>query len=86
MPGWARRRKIENPAMLFEGDALLASLLVSSIGFVLLVYGKRQARVPHLAAGLLLLVFPYFVGNALLVIGIGACISALLWGAVRLGW
>lgn len=72
--------------MLFEGDALLSSLLVSSIGFVLLVYGKRQTRVPHLVIGLVLLVFPYFVGNALAILAIGALLCGLLWGAVRLGW
>jgi len=70
----------------FEGDVLLASLLTSSIGFVLVVYGKRQARVPQLVAGVLLIAFPYFVGNALLIIGIATCICALLWLATRFGW
>jgi hypothetical protein len=72
--------------MLFEGDAMIFSLVASSIGLVLLIYGKRQARVPQMAIGLLLLGFPYFVDNALLIAAIAALLCALLWGAVRLGW
>ena len=36
--------------------------------------------------GVVLLLVPYFVGNALLILGITAGLCALLWGAVRLGW
>jgi hypothetical protein len=72
--------------VLFEGDALIFSIFASFIGLALLIYGKRQARGPHLLVGFLLLVFPYFVGNALLIIAISAVLCALLWGAVRLGW
>jgi hypothetical protein len=49
--------------MTFDANYLLASLLVSSIGFVLLVYGKRMARLPQLAVGIVLLVYPYFLSS-----------------------
>jgi cell division protein FtsL len=72
--------------MDLDANSLLASLLVSSIGFVAFVYGKRQSRYPHMLAGVLLSVFPYFVSNVPLMLGIAVVLCAGLWGAVRLGW
>jgi len=72
--------------MDFDANALLASLVVSSIGTVAFVYGKRQSRVPQLVVGLLLMIFPYFVSNLLLMGGITVVLLGALWGAVRLGW
>ena len=64
----------------------MISLLVGSIGFVLFVYGKKQARYPQLVAGLVLMVYPYFVGNAWAMLVVGAIIIGGLWLAVREGW
>jgi hypothetical protein len=72
--------------MSFDPATLLMSLLVSSVGFVLLVYGKKQARVPHLAVGIVLVIYPFFIKSALLMALIGAALIGLLIGAVRLGW
>jgi hypothetical protein len=72
--------------MDFDANALLASLLVSSIGFVLLVYGKKMARIPQMGVGMLLLVFPYFVSGALWILLIGAVLIGVLWLALRMGW
>jgi hypothetical protein len=72
--------------MSFDTGSLLTSLLVSSVGFVLLTYGRRMSRPPHLLAGLALLVYPYFVPGVLLMVIIAAVIIAGLWIAVRLGW
>lgn len=72
--------------MDFDANSFLASLLVSSIGFVLVVYGKRMGRIPQLAVGILLTVFPYFVSGALWILLLGAVGLLLLWLAVRTGW
>ena len=72
--------------MDIDANSLLAGLLVSSIGFVLFVYGKRMKRVPHLGAGIILLVYPYFVPGALVMLAIAACLLGLLWVAVRMGY
>lgn len=72
--------------MGLDANSLLASLLVSSIGFVLLVYGKKMARAPQLITGLILLVYPYFVSGALFILLIGAALLGLLWFLVRMGW
>jgi len=72
--------------MSFDTTSLLTSLLVSSVGFVLLTYGRKMSRPPHLIAGLVLLVYSYFVPGPVLMVVIGAVIVAGLWLAVRLGW
>ena len=60
--------------MDFGANALLACLLVSSVGFVLLVYGKKMSRPPQLGVGILLLVFPYFVSGAIWILLIAAAL------------
>jgi hypothetical protein len=70
----------------FTAGWIIASLLVSSIGFILLHYGRKMARVPHVVAGLALMVYPYFVPGALANALIAVGVLAVLWLAVRLGW
>jgi hypothetical protein len=72
--------------MSFDSSSLLASLLVSSIGFVLLSYGKKMSRPPQMLVGLVLLVYPYFITNAWLMLAIGAVLCGLLWLALRSGY
>ncbi|MGC4087021.1 MAG: hypothetical protein QM756_03790 [Polyangiaceae bacterium] len=72
--------------MDFDANSLLASLLVSSVGFVLFYFGRRMRRVPHLAVGLALMIFPYFVGGVWLMFGIAAALLVLLWLAVQRGF
>jgi hypothetical protein len=72
--------------MSFDPTWLFLSLIPSGVGFVLLVYGKKQGRWPHLVAGLLLMVYPYFTPSLMALIGTGGAIGAALWYALRLGW
>jgi len=72
--------------MDFDANSLLASLLVSSIGLVLFMYGKKMARVPQLAMGMVLMVFPYFVSGAIWILVIGAVALGLLWVGLKSGW
>jgi hypothetical protein len=72
--------------MDIDAGSLLASLLVSSVGFVLFVYGRRMSRLPHGLAGITMLIFPYFVPGVFLVLALGAVIAGALWVAVKLGW
>ena len=65
---------------------LFLSLIPSGIGFVLFVYGKKQERWPQLAAGLALLVYPYFTDTVPWLVGVGVAIGVALWWAIRLGW
>jgi hypothetical protein len=71
---------------VFDPTWLFLSLIPSSIGFVLFVYGKKQERWPQLVAGLLLMVYPYFTDSIAALVGVGIAIVAGLWLAVRGGW
>ena len=64
---------------------LLVSLLVSSVGFVMFMYGKKQSRPVQFGAGLVLLVVPYFLRDPLLLSVVGAAACALVWGCVKAG-
>ena len=68
-----------------NGNSLLASVLVGSIGMGLFMYGKRQRRSPHLAIGIVLMVFPYLVPSVALMFVIAAALVGLLWLASYLG-
>jgi hypothetical protein len=65
---------------------LFLSLIPSGAGFVLIVYGKKQERWPQLAAGLALLIYPYFTASMPALIGVGVAICAALFVAIRMGW
>lgn len=70
----------------FSPGWIIASLIVSSIGFVLLSYGKKMSRVPQLIVGLAMLIYPYFVPNLVAMLIVAAVLSLGLWVATRLGW
>jgi hypothetical protein len=72
--------------MSLDGNSILASLLVSGVGFVLFTYGRKQTRYPQVFAGLVLIVFPYFVSEVLPMFAIALVILAGVWGAVRAGF
>lgn len=72
--------------MSLDPGVIFLSLVTGGIGFVLLVYGKKQERWPHMAAGLALMVYPYFVDGLVLQIAIAVAICVALWVAVRGGW
>lgn len=72
--------------MDFSPAALLASLVVSTVGFGLFRYGKHEQRLPQLVGGLALMIGPYVLGSALATWLFGALIGGLIWAAARLGW
>jgi hypothetical protein len=66
-------------------NALLASVFLGSVGLGFFVYGKKQRRAPHLAVGVLLMVYPYFVSSVALMLLIGAGLVGLLYLATYVG-
>jgi hypothetical protein len=71
--------------MDLDANSLLASMVVSGVGFVFLSYGKKQGRLPQMVAGLVLMIFPYFVSNVALMGGIATGVVLLVWLAIRAG-
>jgi hypothetical protein len=71
--------------MSFDATSLLISFVVSSIGFVAFMYGRKQKRLPQMVAGVALMVYPYFISNIWIMIGIAVAILAGMIGLLRLG-
>ena len=69
----------------FTAGSLYASFVVSGIGLVLTSYGKKMARPPQLIAGLVMLVYPYFVPRVAPMLIVGGVLLAAMWLAIRRG-
>lgn len=69
--------------MDFDANSLLASLVIGGIGTVAFIYGKRQSRVPQMVVGLIMVVYPYFVPNVLLMSAIAVVLLVALWASIR---
>ena len=63
---------------------LLVSMFVSTVGFGIFWYGRKQKRVPQLGVGLLMMVVPYFLPTALIAGVVGLALCLLLFVLVRL--
>ena len=56
---------------------LLWGLLFGSIGLGFFIYGRKKGAAVPLICGLALMVFPYFVPNVYLLVGIGVLLIAI---------
>jgi len=69
-----------------DAAGLFASMLIGTIGFGFFLYGKKQQRWPQLVTGIVLMVFPYFVGGVALILAIGGAVVATMMLGLRAGW
>lgn len=60
-----------------DPTAVMLSILFGSIGLGLFVYGKKQGKLVHLIAGLLLMVVPYVVPGAVMMTVVCGVLVAL---------
>ena len=72
--------------MSLDPGWIVASLIVSSIGFILLNYGRKFARAPQIVVGLAMLIYPYFVPGVLANVLVAVGLLGVMWLAVRFGW
>ena len=66
-------------------NSILAGVFISLVGLALLMYGRKQTRLPHMVVGLILIIYPYFVGSIVLQFGVAVVLLAALALASRLG-
>ena len=71
--------------MEISGDWLVASMVVSTVGFGFFMYGKKQSRVPQLLAGMALMVYPAFVSSPAWMVAIAGAILGAVSLASRAG-
>lgn len=72
--------------MNFDPTLLMLSLIPSGIGLFFFMYGKKQERLLHIAAGIALMAYPYFVNTVLQMLLGGLAIGAAFWWALQQGW
>jgi hypothetical protein len=60
-----------------DTSIILWSLLFGSVGLGFFVYGKKQKAVVPLFSGLVLMIYPYFVSNSILLVAIGTALVVL---------
>ena len=58
-------------------SSLIWGLLFGSVGFGFFIYGKKQKSVVPLVCGLVLMIFPYFISNTILLAAIGVALITL---------
>ena len=56
---------------------LMWGMLFGAIGFGFFLYGKRQRAVVPLITGIALCVFPYFIENVYVLVGVGLLLVAI---------
>ncbi len=71
--------------MNFSGEWVMTSLLVGSIGAGFFIYGKKQARIPQLLAGILITIDSGVVSSPVWMCVGAAVVLGAMWGAVRAG-
>jgi hypothetical protein len=71
--------------MSLDPGFLIASLLVSGVGFVVFSYGRTQRRLPHALIGVVMLIYPYFVTNVPHMLALVPVLLAVLWLMIRFG-
>jgi hypothetical protein len=62
----------------FSAPNLIAGLIFGSIGFVAFTYGKRMNLWRTMFGGLALMIYPYFVGNTVILFVVGTIGTAAL--------
>jgi hypothetical protein len=60
-----------------SASLLFLGLLFGCIGFGYLLYGRNQRAPVPLVCGVVLMIFPYFVSNAIVLVIVGAVLMAI---------
>ena len=65
--------------MFSNPTALLGSVLFGAVGLGAFMYGKRMVLYKPMVIGVILMAYPYFVSNNLLLWGIGIALTIALF-------
>jgi hypothetical protein len=71
--------------MELDGASVVVSLIVSTGGLGLLMYGKKQRRLPQMAVGMVMMAYPFFISDWMISAAIAAGLLALMVFAIRAG-
>ncbi len=60
-----------------DSTLLIWGLLFSAIGLGFFMYGKKQKALIPLTCGLVLMIYPYFISNAIVLVILGVVLMAI---------
>lgn len=66
-----------------DASQIIAGFIISTVGFSLFLFGKKQQRTPHLVTGILMMAAPIMLPGAVWVAGAGALLLVGLRVGVR---
>jgi len=58
---------------------ILAGLIFGTIGFVAFMYGKKQSQLKPMIVGAVLMAYPYFVTNTIVLYSVGVVLTVFLF-------
>ena len=61
------------------GPILFAGVIFGSIGAGAWMYGKKRASAAHMILGVVLIAYPYFTGNLIILYGVGIILTLMLF-------
>ena len=62
-----------------SGASPFGGIIFGAVGLAAFIYGKKQASFKPMLIGILLMVFPYFISNTVIVFVIGSLLIAALF-------
>ena len=69
--------------MDFDTNTIAAGFVAGMVGTALIIYGKKQERLPHILCGVIFVIYPYFIPNVLITAAIGVVLLSTLFGVTR---
>jgi hypothetical protein len=69
--------------MSFDVPSIVVMIFASIVGLAFIKYGKREADVPYIVAGIALLCYGYFVEQWLASLAVGIAIALAPWAYRR---
>jgi hypothetical protein len=64
---------------LMDPTTLFSGIIFGGIGFAAFIYGKKERSIKPMLLGVALMVYPYFIANAIIQIIVGVVLTGLLF-------
>jgi hypothetical protein len=69
----------------FSASWIMVSFLVGTVGMGVFAYGKKQSRMPQIAAGLAIVAISWVVSSPVWMVACAALVIGGLWAGTRAG-
>lgn len=74
-PGFSIRNESEASSM--DMTSLFLAVLFGSVGLGFFMYGRKQSAIVPLVCGVVLMIYPYFISNVIVLAVVGVVLMAI---------